>query len=78
MKNTPIMSQKQIDQFNRMRATLLQICRGYASTEQIHKNAERIGLAPEEEIEMAYDNIQSAAAFAIKGVRALKPKGGQG
>jgi F0F1-type ATP synthase membrane subunit b/b' len=48
------------------------IARGYQSTDKLRKHAGQYGLSYEEELEMAYENIQTLANNAIKGRR--KPK----
>lgn len=66
------MTKKQIENYNLMREALLEI-KAYDSTEKLRKDSERDwGLEFEEVLEMAYDNIQATAAFAVKGVRAIK------
>lgn len=67
------MTQKQIEQFNRMRDTLIKISKGYQTTNQLLKNCKRdYGLDYEEALEMTYDNIQFDAKTAVKGVKVLK------
>lgn len=49
------------------------IAKGYASTDRLRRDAEKeYGLDYGEALEMAYENIQSAAAAAIYGRR--RPK----
>lgn len=55
--------------------TLKKIARGYQTAEQLHRNAGQYGCSFEEEIEMAYENLQGEAEFAIKGKR--RPKDGK-
>lgn len=50
------------------------ITRKYQTPDQLRRSASKIGLTPEEHIEMAYENIQALAAAAIRGKR--RPKGG--
>lgn len=71
------MKDKQAMTFNRMRAALLTISRGYMTPDQMRRNCERgegIGLGYEEELGMAYENIQETAASAVSGVRAMPLK----
>jgi len=63
---------KQKHQFNLMRATLRRICKDYSTPAQLRRNSEKdYGLGFEEVIEMAYENIQQDAAYAVKGVKEL-------
>lgn len=56
-------------QFNRMHATLHRIANDYSTSEELREESEEdFGLEFEEAIEMAYDNIQTDALFAIQGV----------
>ncbi len=49
---------------------LRRIARDYDSPEKVMRDAgRRYGLAPEEALQMAYDNIQNDAANAIRGKR---------
>lgn len=66
------MTPKQISQFNEMRAVLIRIARKYRSAQNILAGPASIGLSVEEELEMAYDNIQFDAERAVKGVREIK------
>lgn len=64
---------RQKQQFNLMLNALKKISKGYQTTSQLRKDSEKDwGLDFEEAIEMAYENIQSEAAFACKGVKALQ------
>ncbi len=64
------MTPKQQEQFNNMRATLKRIATGYKTPEQLRRGAEReYGIAADEAIEYAYENIQQEAKNAVKGVR---------
>lgn len=66
-------TEKQAQQFNAMRRELIKISKGYMTTNQMRKNSEKqFGLDFEECIEMTYDNIQSGAAYAVKGVKEIK------
>jgi len=63
------MTEEQKLQFNRMYNTLHRIANHYETSEQIREAAEdSLCLDFEEDIEMAYDNIQVEALFAIQGV----------
>ena len=64
------MTQKQKEQFNRMRATLKRIATGYMTPTQIQSDKEA-GLDYEEYLEYAYENIQADAKAACKGVREI-------
>lgn len=67
------MTDKRKEQFNRMRSTLLLISRGYQAPAQILRTSEKgYGLEYTEALEMAYENIQSEAKDAVKGVREMK------
>lgn len=66
-----IITEKQAEQFNRMLETLKRIggnskSTSYMTPDQIRKHS--TWGDPEEEIEMAYDNIQAEAKSASKGV----------
>lgn len=64
------MTPKQQEQFNRMRATLKRIATGYQTPDQLRRGAEReYGIAADEAIEYAYENMQQEARNAMKGVR---------
>ncbi len=53
-----------------MRATLKRIATGYQTPEQLRRGAEReYGIAADEAIEYAYENMQQEAGNAVKGVR---------
>jgi len=53
--------------------TLKRIAKGYMTTEQLERRAEKeYGVTYHEALEMSYDNIQGAAADAIRGKR--RPK----
>lgn len=67
------MTKKQIEQFNCMRRTLLTIAKGYKSPEQLRKSEEAKFMGFDEVLEMSYENLQSEAAHAVKGVREIKP-----
>lgn len=48
---------------------LKRIATGYQSSAKLRRNAGQYGCSFEEEIEMAYENIQEEAKHAIKGRR---------
>ena len=52
---------------------LKKIARGYQTAEQLRRRAGQYGLSFDEEIEMAYENMQLEAERAIKGRRRPKP-----
>lgn len=59
-------------QFNNMRNALIVISRKYMTTNQIRKQSEKdYGLDYEEALEMAYENVQSIAKEAVKGVKSV-------
>jgi hypothetical protein len=70
----------QAEQFNRMRETLRRIgaVKGertkYMSTDQLRNEAAKgsYGLDFEEELEMAYENMQADAKQAVSGIRAIE------
>ena len=71
------MTPKQKEQFNRMRTTLKRIANEYQTPDQLRRTAERgYGLHADEVIGYAYENIQSEAKFAVKGVREVSIGGG--
>ena len=53
----------------RMYDALKRIARDYMSPSQIRRDSERSGLGYEEYLEMSYENIQTLAADAIRGMR---------
>lgn len=60
-------------QFNKMLNALKKISRGYQTPEQLRKASQGdFGLDFDEAIEMAYENIQSEAKQACKGISELK------
>ena len=73
------MTEKQRQQFNKMRHALTKIYKHYQTPEQLRRNCEKsYGLGFEESLEMAYENLQAEARYAVKGVKELKsskPKG---
>ena len=71
------MTDKQIHQFNLMRSMLIRISKDYMTPDQMmrqHQNGRGMGPSYEEELEMAYENIQIDAARAVKGVKIIKLK----
>lgn len=65
-------TKKKAEQFNFMLYTLKKISKDYMSPEQLRKKSDKeYGLEFEECIEMVYDNIQSDAANASKGIRPI-------
>ena len=65
------MKKKQVDQFNKMLRILRRISKDYKTPEQIQRD-KSMGLDYEEYLEYAYENIQSEAKSACKGIRELK------
>lgn len=58
-----------------MRAALIRIYKNYQTPDQLRRNAERdFGCSYDEAIEMAYENLQSEAKGAVRGVRTKKSK----
>jgi len=64
------MTQKQKEQFNKMRNTLKRIATGYMTPAQIQRDKEA-GLDCEEYLDYAYENIQAEAKAACKNVREI-------
>ncbi len=68
-KNIQI-TEKQALQFNKMLATLKRISKDYQTADQLRRGSEKqYGLAYEEAMEMAYENIQGEAVTAAKGLK---------
>ncbi|QHV99248.1 hypothetical protein [Spirosoma endbachense] len=68
------MTKKQAEQFNKMRAALLRISKMYQTPAQLRKSSKsQFGLDYEEALEMTYENLQSEAAAAVKGVKEVQP-----
>lgn len=66
------MTKKQQLQFNTMYLTLRRISKVYQTPDRLRRNSEKqYGLEYEEALEMAYENIQNDASFAVKGVRPI-------
>lgn len=58
---------------------LRRIAKDYQTPEQIRRSSEKdYGLSYSEALEYAYENLQSEAAYAIKGVRIVRPKASSG
>jgi hypothetical protein len=67
------MNKKQITQFNIMLATLRNIAKNYQTPAQLRKSSKGDwGLSYGEALEMAYENIQSEAASAIRGLKSIQ------
>ena len=65
-------TEKQKQQFNKMLNSLKKI-KAYQTPDRLRRDSEKDwGLDFEEAIEMAYENIQSEAAFASKNVKPLQ------
>lgn len=63
-------TEKQALQFNKMLATLKRISKDYQTLKQLRRGSEgQYGLAYEEALEMAYENIQGEASTAYKGLK---------
>lgn len=68
------MTPKQAEQMDRMHRTLERIAKQYQTPAQLQRASEKKwGIEYCEALEMAYENIQTEAKAAIKGVRL--PKG---
>jgi hypothetical protein len=64
---------KQAAQFNKMLGAHKKIAKYYQTPDQLRRNSEKqYGLGYEESLEMAYENLQSEASFASKGVKPIK------
>lgn len=72
-KRQPItITQKQLENYNKMWAALKKISRLYQTPDQVRRTAgELTGLDYTEALEMAYENIRADAKTAIKGVKCL-------
>lgn len=67
-----LITEKQKETFNKMLETLIRISKHYQTSDQIRRDSEKdYGLSFDEAIEYAYDNIQSDAKYACKGVRRI-------
>lgn len=66
------MTQKEKQQFNKMRRALKEIA-SYQSPDKLRRESQKDwGLDYEEALEMAYENVISTAKYASKGIRELK------
>lgn len=73
MKKTIQITEKQFNDFKVMHIALKAIATDYQTPDQLQRNSEKqIGLEYEEALEMSYENIQSTAKAAIKGVKLPK------
>lgn len=64
------MTPKQKEDFNLMLSTLREIANNYMKIEELKEQSETtFGLDYESALEMAYENMQSEAIFAIKGIK---------
>jgi len=64
------MTKKQIENYNKMRNALIEITK-YQTPDKLRRDSEKDwGVDFEEAIEMAYENIQGIAKYAVKGIRA--------
>jgi hypothetical protein len=78
-------TQTQALQFNRMRETLRRIgaVKGerttYMTTDQLRNDAAKgdMGIDYEEELEMAYENMQADAKQAVTGIKEIKLTGSE-
>lgn len=73
MKNQKInITRKQAAQYNMMLASLKRISKQYQTPAQLRRNSEKqYGLGYEETLEMAYENLQTEAANASKGIKPI-------
>jgi hypothetical protein len=62
------MTKKEAERYEQMYLSLRRIAKGYVSTTQVDRNAERLGLSPHEFLEYAYENIQQEAKNGLRGV----------
>ena len=62
------MTKKESERYEQMYLALRRIAKGYVSTGQVDRNAERLGLSPHEFLEYAYENIQQEAKNGLRGV----------
>lgn len=63
----------QATQFNRMRAQLFTIAKGYMTPKQLNANCKKLyDLSFPLALEMTYENIQQEAARTVKGIRYIK------
>lgn len=66
------MTKKESERYEQMYMALRRIAKGYVSTGQVDRNAERLGLSPHEFLEFAYDNIQQEAKNGLCRIRLPK------
>jgi hypothetical protein len=66
------MTKKEAEHYEQMYLSLRRIAKGYVSTTQVDRNAERLGLSPHEFLEYAYENIQQEAKNGLRGIRIPK------
>lgn len=69
--NNLLISKKKAEQFNAMLKSLRKIYKEYMSPEQMRKHEDADFHGFDEFISMSYDNIQSEARFASKGVQPI-------
>ena len=68
-------TEKQVQQFNRMLSTLRKIDKGYMTIKQLQKDAgSNYGLEYTEYLEMVYENVKNDAHFASKGIKLIEIK----
>lgn len=68
-------TERQAQQFNRMLSQLRKIARDYMTPAQMQRGHDRgrgMGPSYEEELEMAYENIQQEAVHGANGVSYIK------
>ena len=63
------MTKKEAERYEQMYLALHRIARGYVSTEQVDRNAARMGLSSHEYLEFAYENIQQEAKNGLFKIR---------
>lgn len=67
------MTNKERDDYERMRVALKRIATEYFTPAQLKRDTEKhLVLSYEEALEMAYENIQHDARMAVRGVRRAK------
>lgn len=66
------MTPKEKVNFNRMREALIRITK-YQTPDRLKKDSKKDwGLDYSESLEMAYENMQDEARFAVKGIKSIK------
>jgi len=66
-------TEKQFQHMRNMYEALKAISKNYQTPDQLRKNSEKqYGLDYEEALEMSYENIQSLAGLAVRGVKIPK------